>query len=290
MATYNVTPNPSGGGSVSASIPTVNAPTLNLPNPAAATQVGQFQFGQAPAAQGFTFGQNQAVGGFQGVANSAQNGTIQNFNRAANRLRERIDMATRSQQNGAINAQLGRGFGASGSTQGAIADANLQGLQAYGQGLVQLEDSFEQNRLRGLGLANDAYSGISNSFLEGERLRKDFTQSLNDRSADLFKDTEGRRFDNYKFGEIENEKRKQQYFENLFNKEKFASETSLKAKIANASAAAAALGANSNLIGQLLNMFGSGGGAGGGTAGWGGIDDSGGTTGGAGSGAWGQDS
>jgi hypothetical protein len=86
-------------------------------------------------------------------------GSTQNFNRAANRMRERLDAAGAGNADTITNRNLGRGFGASGA-QGNDLVANNEATQnAYGQGLVGLESEFEKNRLQGLQQALGAAQG-----------------------------------------------------------------------------------------------------------------------------------
>lgn len=98
---------------------------------------------------------------YKNISDQATNGVTNSFNTSANRLRERLSAATQGQAQSQQNADLSRGFGNSG-----IASANQQriqssGQQNYAQGLDTLSNQFEQNRLQGLGIANQSANGLS---------------------------------------------------------------------------------------------------------------------------------
>lgn len=80
----------------------------------------------------------------------AGEGVINSFNTAANRLRERIDASTRGDIDSATRFNLGRGFGNSGLQDRAVRSAQASGKFAYSQGLSDLANKFEDQRLRGV--------------------------------------------------------------------------------------------------------------------------------------------
>lgn len=85
----------------------------------------------------------------QGLPN-AQQGVINSYNTAANRLRERIDSASAAETDQAQRFNLGRGFGNSGAQTAAARDAAASGKFAYGQGLSDLANRFEDQRMKGV--------------------------------------------------------------------------------------------------------------------------------------------
>lgn len=105
---------------------------------------------------------------FQNVYDQATGGTINAYNTAANRLRERVDSSTQAASDTARNRNLARGMGNSGKNDSDQFKIQQGGQQNYAQGLGDLENMFEQNRLQGLGIANQAAGGMSqnNNFMD----------------------------------------------------------------------------------------------------------------------------
>jgi hypothetical protein len=100
------------------------------------------------------------------VYDQSTNGSIQSFNTAANRLRERTDAATAGASDAARNKNLGRGFGNSGLNDADQFRTQATGADAYAGGLANLETGFEQTRQQGLqtalGAANSTRQGMEN--------------------------------------------------------------------------------------------------------------------------------
>lgn len=84
------------------------------------------------------------------IYNQATGGTINAYNTAANRLRERLDSSTRGQQQAEASRNLGRGFGNSGYNDMRRNQIASQGQYNYGQGLDTLSNQFETQRQQGL--------------------------------------------------------------------------------------------------------------------------------------------
>lgn len=114
---------------------------------------------------------------FKGIYEKATGGTINSFNTAANRLRERTDAATRANVDQAKSRNLSRGLGFSGINDRDVRREQNAGVYNYSQGLASLEDSFEKNRLTGLGIGNDAAAGVgSNDRVNNDRGQLDLSQ------------------------------------------------------------------------------------------------------------------
>lgn len=157
---YSMLPS-AGGGSSSNGGGTVSIPSgempgqggpMNMPRPTGPG--GGMQGGYPGGFAGYDqYPGGAAGGGSRDIYDLATGGTINQFNTAANRLRERVDSATRGNVSAAQNRNLSRGFGASGINDAAVSRENAAGLNAYSQGLSSLADSFEKNRLQGLNVA-----------------------------------------------------------------------------------------------------------------------------------------
>jgi FtsZ-binding cell division protein ZapB len=158
--------NQPGGGEVS--IPGGEVPPggqMGNPTPrTGAPQTGEMNFGDGSYA-GFgnlpNMFASQGNGMFENVFNQATQGSTASFNTAANRLRERIDSSTAGYKNQATSRNLSRGFGNSGMNNADNFRVEAQGQNAYAQGLNELSLGFEDKRLQGLGLANQAASGVN---------------------------------------------------------------------------------------------------------------------------------
>lgn len=107
---------------------------------------------------------NPALDKFNDLYQRNTEGSIQSFNRASNRLRERLDAAGAGAAQNLTGNYLSRGF-VGGNLQGGLQDLEAQKLGAYGQGLVGLESEFEKNRLQGLDQALGAAQGISGDYM-----------------------------------------------------------------------------------------------------------------------------
>lgn len=116
------------------------------------------------------------------VFDASMNGSITSFNTSANRLRERLDAQTQGMANQAQNRNLGRGFGASGLNDADQFRVQQMGQANYAQGLNELSNQFEQNRLQGL---NTAF-GAGNAMRESE-------DNYSDNQFDLLNNREGRK-------------------------------------------------------------------------------------------------
>jgi hypothetical protein len=90
-------------------------------------------------------------------------GSTTAMNTAANRLRERVDAATRGNVQSAQAANLSRGFGVSGINDAAVRNQQAAGMNAYAQGLSDLEQGFEDRRLQGLNIAANSAKGMADS-------------------------------------------------------------------------------------------------------------------------------
>lgn len=160
------------------------------------TNIGNVGGPGMPTFNHFAFGNTSGINnGFNSIGSQATGGTLQNFNRAANRLRERIDAQGQSQSADATNSFLGRGLGGDGLLAGALGNIRRDSGDAFAQGLVGLESGFEGFRQQGLQTALGAQQGISNLFGLGEELRQKDTESYNSLTNDAFQSERGRQFD-----------------------------------------------------------------------------------------------
>lgn len=191
-----------GGGGFGGNVGFAPAPNLGVTNPSpprsgGGVGIGDFErgqinpsqpssgpgYGQSPDNSGYTGGPpslpsfqwqgNQSGDMLNSVFGQATGGTINAYNTAANRLRERLDSATKGASQQATNRNLSRGFGNSGLQNADQFRVQQSGQNAYAQGLNDLSNMFEQNRLAGLQTA----LGAANSTREGS----EFYNSLNQR-------------------------------------------------------------------------------------------------------------
>lgn len=146
---------PANGGGSPPMVPSNPSPVNGNPG-----QGGLGQYGQGGAYQNYdNLPQLFSQGGgsqLQDLYNSATGGTINAYNTAANRLRERLDSSTQGQQMSAQNQSLGRGFGNSGYNDARQNQIASQGQNAYAQGLNDLSNTFETQRQQGLQLGLNA--------------------------------------------------------------------------------------------------------------------------------------
>lgn len=84
------------------------------------------------------------------IYNQATTGTLQSFDTAANRLRERLDSSTKGNESTAMNKNLSRGLGNSGMNGADMFRERQAGQNAYAQGLNELLGQFEGFRQQGL--------------------------------------------------------------------------------------------------------------------------------------------
>lgn len=125
---------------------------------------------------------------YENLFNQATQGTTNEFNNAANRLRERIDASTAGASDRAKGQALSRGFGSSGINDKAQYQVQAAGQNAYAQGLSDLEGQYGQLRQQGLNTALGATSGISNIW---DNLNKSNLQDLT-RLGGLYEGAQGR--------------------------------------------------------------------------------------------------
>ncbi len=87
------------------------------------------------------------------ISGQAQTGSIQNFDRAANRLRDRVAVEAGAQRQ---NLMSGSRPGFAAQTNAQLGALNRAQMGSYAQGLVDLEKNFEDARLAGLNIASGA--------------------------------------------------------------------------------------------------------------------------------------
>lgn len=126
---------------------------------------------QAPQYQ--DFGANSK---FDDVYKRATEGSLNAYNTSANRLRERLDSSTMGMSQQAQNRNLSRGFGNSGLNSADQFRVQQQGQNAYAQGLNELSNQFEQNRLQGLQTALGAAGGQAGYEMDRNKLTQGDSQ------------------------------------------------------------------------------------------------------------------
>lgn len=93
---------------------------------------------------------------YQDLYNKNTQGTLNNYNTAANRLRDRLTSMGAGYEDAARNSALSRGgFG----LQKGLQQARTATMEQYGQGMVNLSDAYEKNRLQGLQQAFQSAQG-----------------------------------------------------------------------------------------------------------------------------------
>lgn len=135
-----------------------------------------------PAQAGYQWQDTGAKGKLDDVINQATGGTINEYNNAANRLRERLDASTKGQEDSVTNKFLGRGFGNSGLNDAAQYQTAAAGQSAYGNSLADLSDKFESQRQQGLQTA--AGAAASQAGLETNKNQTQQTDQSQIRDAD----------------------------------------------------------------------------------------------------------
>lgn len=140
----------------------VQMPSLGAPGGGPRNTMGGMNFNfTAPQISLPAYNPEPAMGMYRDIFNRATGGTINSFDRAANRLRERLDSASAGQRSEVAGRNLSRGFGASGLNDMDLQKLDDSYLGNYAQGLSELENMFEGQRLQGLGIANQAAAGTA---------------------------------------------------------------------------------------------------------------------------------
>lgn len=99
------------------------------------------------------------------------------FNTAANRLRERLDATTQAGVESAQNRNLALGRGNSGLTDRDVFRVQSAGQNAYAQGLNDLSNQFEERRLQGLGIGLGAANSIQGNANFLDKINNELLQS-----------------------------------------------------------------------------------------------------------------
>jgi hypothetical protein len=121
--------------------------------------------------------QKSGLGGmFNNIADQGMNGSIRSFDTAANRVRDRLAKEAGAQQTSFLQNNAGA---SQGSIKRGLSDIRMNQLSSYGDALTGLEDSFEQNRLAGLGIANQAATGLSDDISSYNTVMQNFNDSMN---------------------------------------------------------------------------------------------------------------
>ena len=135
----------------------------NLTNGLPSLNLGNFQYGQGPNMGQFG---GSGLGQLNNLYQSATQGTLQSYDTAANRLRERLNASGKASMEGLKQRGLSSGLGATGMLSNQMMQQDLNNQFAYGQGLSQLADQFEGRRLQGLGIAKDAADTTTSAQLQ----------------------------------------------------------------------------------------------------------------------------
>lgn len=155
--------NPLGnGGGFDQSGPAGNNPYVGTPDLPGMFSQGSGNF-QSPQLNPYNFQPGTDAARLNDVFNQSTGGTINAYNTAANRLRERLDSATQGNVRATQNRYLGRGIGNSGLANADVYRQQAAGQNAYGQGLSDLSNQFESQRQQGLQTA----LGAANSLRQG---------------------------------------------------------------------------------------------------------------------------
>lgn len=112
-------------------------------------------------------------------------GNGQEYDRAANRLRDRLSLESQGFQQQAVNQRLGSGF--QGALQQQLGNIRGQQLAGYQQGLVGLEEQQRQAALEGLTQAQNAATGLSEFDLGVGEIGQQNTQSLLNFLSDILR-------------------------------------------------------------------------------------------------------
>lgn len=103
------------------------------------------------------------------MAEAATGGSLRNFDRAANRVRDRIAVEGASQRASLRDQNIGSGF--QGQLQAALRDSQAAQTGAYGDALVGLESEFEKSRLEGLNIAGNIMGQLGEQNLAADKNR-----------------------------------------------------------------------------------------------------------------------
>lgn len=152
---------------------------------------GTFVGGQGPEFGEFDISDSAARGQFQDIFGRATGGSIQSFDRAQNRLRERTRQAADVGSQQAIEGALGGGRGAfQGAIQNRLGQVEAGRLGALGQGQVGLESQFEGLRLQGLQNALGAAQGLGGLDVNLNQLGLQQSLAGNEFTRSLFQEAE----------------------------------------------------------------------------------------------------
>jgi len=156
------------------------------------TNLGQgFVGGEAPQFQQFGLGDSAARQQFQDIFERGTGGSIRSFNRAQNRLRERLERGEQVSRQGALDQALGGGRGAfQGAIQQRLGQIGAGRLGAEAEGLVGLERDFEQSRLQGLQAALGGAQGLSGLDVAFNQLGLQQSLAGNEFGRDIFQEQE----------------------------------------------------------------------------------------------------
>lgn len=170
-------------------------PSAGVPN-MFAMGAGQQQIPNLP---GYDYQNDGSNDMFNSIMQQATGGTINSFDTAANRMRERLDSSTRGLKDQYTNRNLGRGFGASGQQNVDMFRADQAGQNAYASGLSDLSNQFEQNRMQGLNTALGAANGLrAGGETRNTLMQNDLSQRRNLQNSNFqfqgAQDTQNRQF------------------------------------------------------------------------------------------------
>jgi len=130
-------------------------------------------------------GMNQAADQYQQIFDRGFNFGGAEFDRAANRTRDRLALEAQGLQQQATNQRLGSGF--QGALQRQLGDIKGQQLGAYQQGLVDLEKQQQEAQLKGLGEASRAAAGLGELGLGQGQLGSQSREQLLSFLSDILK-------------------------------------------------------------------------------------------------------
>lgn len=118
---------------------------------------------------------------FQNIFNQGMNGSTRSYDKAANRIRDRLATEAGAQSDAYTQQNMGR---SQGSIRRGLQDIRQNQLSAYGDSLVGLEKEFEDSRLAGLGIASGAASGLANDSFNFNSLLNNYNESRNQYNTD----------------------------------------------------------------------------------------------------------
>lgn len=215
-----------------------------------------------PGFSGFNIGANQAQGMLSNIYDAGINGSIRNYDTAANRLRERIDSMSRGQQQGVIDQSLSRGRGAGTASLGKnLRAVGRDAMGQYAQGLSSLADSFESQRLQGLGQANQAAQSLQGWSQFANTLGQQDLSQLRGLNEQQYEFLTGKKLDQSQFGDTLRNQMNQYSASDKLARQLAAMSDSAQRDIARATGSAGGTGRIEQLLAQILDSFGSSGGA-----------------------------